>query len=119
MKLPVNEDTSWHIDQTLHCFATADSITLFRGSDVRICDHLGLIVVWCYFLQGGQADLELCLTAEKAGPLTIYEGMVLRGNLHHDANQHKVAVALDELLGQMREHELQMKSYHVHFSYAQ
>ncbi|CAK9264579.1 hypothetical protein BDL97_16G102200 [Sphagnum fallax] len=50
---------------------------------------------------------------EKAGPLTIYEGMVLRGNLHHDANQHKVAVALDELLGQMREHELQMISYHV------
>jgi hypothetical protein len=77
-------------------------------------------VVWCYFLQGGQADLELCLTAEKAGPLTIYEGMVLRGDLHHDANQQKVAVAiLDELLGQMRQHELQMKSYHGHFSYAQ
>lgn len=49
----------------------------------------------------------------------IYDGMVLQGDLHHDANQHKVAVALDELLGQMREHELQMKSYHVHFSYAQ
>jgi hypothetical protein len=59
------------------------------------------------------------LTAEKAGPLVIYDGMVLRGDLQHDANQHKVAVALDELLGQMREHELQMKSYHVHFSYAQ
>jgi hypothetical protein len=59
------------------------------------------------------------LTAEKAGPLMIYDSMVLRGDLHHDANQHKVAVALDELLGQMREHELQMKSYHVHFSYAQ
>jgi hypothetical protein len=59
------------------------------------------------------------LTAEKAGPLMIYDGMVLRGDLQHDANQHKVAVALDELLGQMREHELQMKSYHVHFSYAQ
>jgi len=52
-----------------------------------------------------------CEGKEKAGPLTIYE--VLRGNLHHDANQHKVAVALDELLGQMREHELQMISYHV------
>ncbi len=63
--------------------------------------------------------MELCLTAEKAGPLVIYDGMVLRGDLQHDANQHKVAVALDELLGQMREHELQMKSYHVHFSYAQ
>ncbi|CAM6015480.1 unnamed protein product [Sphagnum balticum] len=50
---------------------------------------------------------------EKAGPLTIYEGMVLRGDLHHDANQHKVAVALDELLGQLRKYELQMKSYHV------
>ncbi len=30
-------------DQTLHCFATADSSTPFRGSDVRICDHLGLM----------------------------------------------------------------------------
>ncbi|CAK9200295.1 unnamed protein product [Sphagnum troendelagicum] len=54
-----------------------------------------------------------CFSSEKAGPLVIYDGMVLRGDLHHDANQHKVAVALDELLGQMREHELQMKSYHV------
>lgn len=42
-QLPVNEDTSWHIDQTLLCFATADSSTLFRGSDVWICDHLGLM----------------------------------------------------------------------------
>jgi hypothetical protein len=63
--------------------------------------------------------LEFCLIAEKACPLTIYEGMVLRGDLHHDANRRTIAIALDELLGQMREHELQMKSCRVHFSYAQ
>jgi hypothetical protein len=54
--------------------------------------------------------------AEKEGPLELYKGMVAGGMLQHDARQESVARALDQLLGNMREHEKQMKIYQVSYS---
>lgn len=48
--------------------------------------------------------------------MELYKGMVAGGMLQHDARQESVAKALDQLLGNMREHEKKMKIYQVSYS---